>query len=93
LEGLNVTRSPFLESIRAEGRKEGIKEGIKEGRAEDRAEALVQLLQAKFPGQTPAEVLRRVEQSRDLDLLRRWFAAALTAATLDEFLQRTSLAP
>lgn len=87
LEGLTVTRSPFLESIRAEGHKEG----IKEGRAEDRSEALIQLLRAKFSQQVAADIIRRVEQSRDLDQLRAWFTAALDAATWDDFLQRTSL--
>lgn len=85
LEGLNVTRSPFLESIRAEGRKEG--------RAEDRAEALMQLLEARFPGQAPVGLLQRIQHHRDLEQLRQWFTTALTASTLDEFLQRTSLTP
>jgi hypothetical protein len=77
LEGLNVRRSPFLEQIRNEGRVEG--------RGEERAEALVQALQVKFPGQVTADLIQRIEQTRDVALLRQWFAAGLAAGSLEEF--------
>src|SRR5262249_8465107 len=75
LEGLTVTRSPFLESIRTEGR------------AQAQSEDLAELLKAKFPQQVSPDVLRRVEQSRDVDQLRRWFRAALDAADWEAFLR------
>ncbi len=77
LEGLDVIKSPFLESIREEGRTEG--------EARGRAKALVQLLELRFPGQLPAELRATIENTGDRARLEQWFTLAATAESLDAF--------
>jgi hypothetical protein len=62
-------RSPYLESVRAEGA----------------ADVLVQLLDARFPGQLPADVRVTIQKTRDRSRLRQWVKLAATATSLDEF--------
>ena len=77
LEGLGVIKSPFLESIREEGRKEGWTEA--------EAKAIVQILNARFPGQLPADLSATIEQTRDRARLDQWLTLAATAASLEDF--------
>jgi hypothetical protein len=69
LEGLDVIKSPYLESVRAE----------------EQAKAIVQALKLRFPGQLPAEVAAAIESTRDRVRLDQWFAFALRASSIDDF--------
>jgi hypothetical protein len=54
------------------------------GRAEASRENLLQLVQAKFPGESLADIEAAVAAQKDLAVLGRWFKAALAAKTLAE---------
>jgi hypothetical protein len=79
LEGLGVIKSPFLESIREEGRSEA------------EAKAIVQVLNLRFPGQLPADLSATIEQHRDRARLDQWLTLAATAASLDDFRRESGL--
>ena len=74
LEGLNVVKSPIMESLRE-----------KEGTGRSSHRRLLEILEEKFPGQVPAELRQTVEQTVDLARLRQWSAAALKATSIEEF--------
>jgi hypothetical protein len=69
---------------KAEGRAEGMAEGMALGMLEARREDLMKVLRVKY--QTlPPELTAAVRGSKELDLLTRWFEAALAAPTLEAF--------
>ncbi len=73
LEGLDVIKSPYMESLR------------EEGRTEEKAKVIVQFLSSRFPGQLPADLRAMIEQTRDRARLDQWVPLAATAASLDDF--------
>jgi hypothetical protein len=79
LEGLNVQKSPFLESIRAEGR------------VADRIESILETLRQKFPNELDPGLINAVEQTHELDRLRQWFQIALNATSMDGFRQASGI--
>jgi hypothetical protein len=81
LEGLDMIKSPFLESIRKGAREEGREEGETCGLAK----AVVELLGLRLPGQIPTNLRTAIEQTRDRANLERWFKLAAMAKSLDEF--------
>jgi hypothetical protein len=79
LEGLAVIKSPFMESLREEGRNE------------EKAKAIVQLLKLRFPGQVPADLGTTIENTRDRLRLEQWFAFAVRASTVEDFRRDANL--
>ncbi|HYT93786.1 MAG TPA: hypothetical protein VEL76_34015 [Gemmataceae bacterium] len=75
LEGLGVIKSPFMESLRAEGE----------------ANAIVRVLNLRFPGQVPADLSATIEQTRDRPRLDQWLTLAATAASFDDFRRDSGL--
>ena len=75
---------------RAEGRVEGRVEGRAEGRVETLSETLRKLLDFRFGGAVPTEIMGLIETSSDAELLEDLFALALAAKTLEEFLGKIS---
>ena len=50
-----------------------------ETRLETTSEDVLRALELRFPGALPRKFVKRVEASKDLVELKRWFDAALTA--------------
>ncbi len=79
LEGFNVWESQVIREWKAAGR------------VEQQRGALLRALRLRFPPEVPADLGRTIEQTTDLDVLTRWFDAALTVPTLDAF--RSAIQP
>jgi hypothetical protein len=58
---------------------------IREGKAQTQRSNLLKVLRARFQPELPADLAQKIEQTKDLDVLTRWFDAALTTTTLDAF--------
>lgn len=67
-----------------EARKISRIEGIAEGRAEGKAEALLELLEHR--GSVPDEIKERISGERNLEILDRWFRAAIKAESVEMFI-------
>jgi hypothetical protein len=83
LEGWDVERSKVVMEWEARGEARGRAEGRAETLAVLRAK-LLRLLEARFPGALPAEVVTAVSAQADAAVLADWLIQAPTAATLDE---------
>lgn len=77
----------------AEWREEGQAEGLHEGRLEAARGCLMTLLRAWYPDALTPRLVSRIELTDDLDLLRSWFDAALTAPSVKCFWDQTGTAP
>ena len=73
LEGWNVRESMV------------VNEWIAEGEAKGRRAALLQVLQARFRGKIPSDLMTTIEGASDADELSRWMPLAVTADSLDAF--------
>ncbi len=73
LEDWNVTES------------QTVLEFIAEGEVKTRAADILETLQIRFPNQTAPELIALIRGTKDRDCLMKWFRAALTAATADDF--------
>ena len=62
-----------------------IREWKTAGRLEEKRKDLRQVLRSRFQSELPADLAQRIEQTTDLDVLTRWFDAALAMPTLDAF--------
>jgi hypothetical protein len=60
-------------------------EARSEARLETTRQDLLRALELRFPGALPRKFVKRVEASEDLEELKRWFDAALTAADWKTF--------
>jgi hypothetical protein len=80
-----------MQSWKEEGRAEGLIEGMARGMAEARRADILRALQLRFPGTLPAEVSATVRSFGELELLNRWFDAAVTAPTVESFRLLTGL--
>jgi len=78
LEGFEMTESQVV--------NEWISQGKTEGKLEERRQNLLLVLQGKFPGQVSEEVSRLIFQQESLELLADWFAAAITVASMPDFI-------
>lgn len=56
-----------------------------EGRVQGRREDLLKVLQARFPGPLPGEVVQVVNTQDNADSLTNWLIAAATATTIEQF--------
>jgi hypothetical protein len=63
-------------------------EWMAEGKAEGRAEDILRLLELRFQ-QVPADLVTRLRETTEVDLLRSWFDLAFGVASLDDFRQAT----
>jgi len=74
MEGWNVIKSPFLESIRADGRADG---------AAALRQALYSTLEQIMRANTPEDIRRQVEKETDLTTLSKWCGDAFRCTTWD----------
>jgi hypothetical protein len=72
LEGFNVRESSVVNEWKAEGKAEG------------RAEALRDLLEMLF-GQLPAELVAKLTETHDANVLRQWTVLAARVTSLEQF--------
>jgi len=73
-----MTESPLVNSW--------IERGIARGELRTQRQYLLELLEDRFPGMVPADVVRLVAEQEDRDLLHDWFRAAGRAADFGQFL-------
>jgi hypothetical protein len=55
------------------------------GRMDATRRAILRALEVRFPGALPRKFVKRVEANEDLEQLKRWFDAALTAEDWETF--------
>lgn len=77
LEGWNVRVSQQVQEWKDEGRVEG---ELKKQR-----EVLLLALETRGKGPVPGDLVELIQTTEDMDLLSRWFRAALVANSFDEF--------
>src|SRR5262249_53947843 len=77
LEGWNVWESQVIRGW--------MEEGAARATLATRRQVLLQVLRVRFQAEAPEDVKRAVEGTTDLEILSRWFDAAVTAASLDDF--------
>ena len=58
---------------------------VNQWRSEVCREDVLKVLQARFPGELPEEVLQTVGAQGDRNILSKWLIAAATATTIDQF--------
>jgi hypothetical protein len=56
-----------------------------EGELKGRRAALLRALEKRGKGPVPSDLAEAIQATEDMDLLSRWFDAALEANTLDDF--------
>ncbi len=56
-----------------------------EARLEERRSALLKALRVRFQAEVPADLLQRIEQMVNLEVLARWFDASLREPSLEAF--------
>jgi hypothetical protein len=78
LEGWEMTESQVV--------NEWMRQGETKGRLAERRQKLIQLLEGRFPGVVPNEVVQLIETQESMGLLDDWFNAAVRAFTLEQFL-------
>jgi hypothetical protein len=97
LEGWEMEQSAVIKGWKDQGHKEGLREGLREGRQEGsvttQRASLVKLLRTRFRNEPLDDVLQKVEQTSDLDLLGGWFDRALEALSFDAVRQMILGAP
>jgi hypothetical protein len=57
-------------------------------RQEERATLLLRVLERRWKIALPAELVARIRNTKDMELLQRWFDLALDVASLEEFRQK-----
>ncbi len=83
--GREAGRLEGLEAGRLEGLETGRREGLEIGKAEGMLKTLLALLSTK--GEISDELSSLIRLQTDPDVLEEWFALALNAKTIDEFVQ------
>jgi hypothetical protein len=73
LEGFNVRQ---LEIVR---------EWKDEARVEERQNNLLRVLRKRFPPEVPPDLSQTIQETKDLEVLARWFDTALEVSSLDAF--------
>ena len=77
LEGFEMTESMIV--------NEWIRQGEVKGELAQGRQKLLRLVERRFPGVVPKEVVRVITQQDSLALLDVWFDEAITANSIDEF--------
>ncbi len=78
LKGFEMTESQVV--------NEWISQGMAQGELRRQRQNLLEVLSVRFPGATPEEVVRLIDQQESLGLLDDWFRASLRADTFEQFL-------
>jgi hypothetical protein len=89
LEAMNVWESQVIKEWKNAGRTEGLREGQLEMRRTD----LLRVMRIRYKTEIPADLAQTIQQTTDLDLLSRWFDAALEAPSLEAFRSAAQLPP
>jgi hypothetical protein len=74
LEGFEMTESQV------------VNEWISQGKVEEARQSLLVVLEGRFPGAAPEDVVRLIQQQDSLDLLRDWLKAVARVSTFEQFL-------
>lgn len=78
LEGLEMTESQVV--------NEWMSQGEARGRLAEGRRSLLDLLEGRFPGAVPSDVVRMIQQQESLELLHDWFKVAVRAYSFEQFL-------
>jgi hypothetical protein len=78
LEGWDMTESMLVNRWTEEARREA--------RLLTRREDVLEVVQTRFPGAIPAEIVDLIRRQESEELLKEWFQAALKAPSAEEFL-------
>ncbi len=73
-----MTESPVV--------NEWISQGEAKGMLIERRQSLLELLEGRFPGAVPADVVQSIQQQESPELLQDWFRAAVRAYSFDQFM-------
>jgi hypothetical protein len=65
---------------------EWMNQGEARGRLEQARKDILTALNARFPGATPPEIVKLIDEQDSLELLEDWFEAAILAFTFEQFL-------
>jgi hypothetical protein len=65
---------------------EWIRIGMARGRLKVERQNLLDVLEARFPGAAPRDLVHQIQQQRNADLLHDWFTAAFRVSTSEQFL-------
>ncbi len=88
-----MDQQAFAQTWGSEVHAEGWAEGLAAGLREARRDTLVRVLQLRFRGQVPSDILAAVRQQTDLDVLTRWFDAAVIAPSIELFVAMSRWEP
>ena len=75
------------------GVQQGLTQGETRGRLASRREDLIDLLVNKFSAHVNESMIQRIEAVDDLNLLKTWFEAALSAKSWKQFLKTANWTP
>lgn len=87
---LEYDREEELKKLRDAEYENGKTDGKAEGRAEGKAEDLLLILE--FRWRVPGWLKERIFQEADVFCLENWMKAAMSAGTLEDFLEKAGLA-
>ncbi len=65
---------------------EWIRRGEAQGKRAAQRQNLLELLEGRFPGLVPNDVVQRIQQQENLEVLRDWFKTLVRGCTLEQFL-------
>ena len=85
-EGRELGKRIGIEEGRKEGRKEGREEGIGQGRVETLKEMIFLVLAQK--GKMSDEMIEKIQQQKDMDVLERWLHIVLETDMLGEIQEK-----
>lgn len=88
--GIEEGRKMGFEEGRQEGRQEGREEGRKEGIGQGRVDTLQEMifLVLAQKGKIPDEMIKRIQQQKDMDVLERWLHVVLETDVLGEIQEK-----
>lgn len=78
LEGFEMTESQVV--------NDWISQGEAKGKLANQRQNLIDLLEGRFPGAVPNDVVQVIQRQESLDVLHDWFKAAVRAFSFDQFL-------
>ena len=62
-----------------------IEKATREKELQTRREDLIRVLERRFPGSVPPEVVETINAQPSVPMLRQWLDEAVTASTIDDF--------
>jgi hypothetical protein len=78
LEGFEMTESQVV--------NEWISRGEAKGKLANQRQNLLELLEGRFPGVVPNDVVQMIQQQESQELLHEWFMAAVRAYSFEQFM-------